>query len=87
MYLMLYSLNIIRLLARMLLGLRLSEMSTVKLLKSIELKFNGQFAIPTFKKIKKFQAIQQFVINDSFAMLENRYTNKMKEKATSFILY
>ena len=65
----------------MLLGLRLSEMSTVKLLKSIELKFNGQFAIATFKKIKKFQAIQQFVINDSFTMLENRYTNKNERES------
>jgi hypothetical protein len=64
----------------MLFGLMLSEMSADKLLKNIESKFNGKFALATFKKIKKFQAIQQFIINDGFAKLENRYTNKQEKE-------
>jgi len=76
MYLIIYSFNILRLLARMLFGLGLSENKTDQLLKNIELKFNGKFESSTFKKIKKFQGIQQHIINDSFANFENRNTNK-----------
>ena len=75
MYIIIYSYHIVRLLARMLFGLTLSEMKADKLLKNIELRFNGKFEPSTFKKIKKFQGIQQYIINDSFAKLENRYTN------------
>lgn len=80
MYLIIYCFNITRLLFRMLLGLKLSELSAEKLLKNIESKLNGQFSVATFKKIIKFQAIQQFIINDSFANLENRYTNKKERE-------
>jgi len=59
----------------MLFGLTLSENKTDKLLKKIEIRFNGKFEPTTFKKIKKFQGIQQFIINDSFANFENRTTN------------
>jgi len=59
----------------MLFGLALSERKTAELLKNIELKFNGKFSPTTFKKIKKFQGIQQYIINDSFAKFENRTTN------------
>jgi len=75
MYFIIYSYHIVRLLARMLFGLTLSENKADKLLKIIELQFNGKFEHTTFKKIKKFQGIQQYIINDSFAKLENRYTN------------
>ncbi len=75
MYFIIYSYHIVRLLARMLFGLTLSENKTDKLLKNIELQFNGKFEPTTFKKIKKFQGIQQFIINDSFANFENRTTN------------
>jgi len=75
MYFIIYSYHIVKLLARMLFGLTLSEMKADVLLKNIELRFNGKFAPTTFKKIKKFQGIQQYIINDSFAKLENRYTN------------
>lgn len=75
MYFIIYSYHIVKLLARMLFGLTLSEMKADKLLKKIEIQFNGKFAPTTFKKIKKFQGIQQYIINDSFAKLENRYTN------------
>jgi hypothetical protein len=64
----------------MLFGVALSERKAVKLLKHIEIKFNGNFAPATFKKIKKFQGIQQYIINDSFAKLENRYTNKLERE-------
>ena len=76
MYLITYFLYMSRLLARMLFARTRAELSADRLLRVIESKLNGQFANATFKKIKKFQAIQQLVINDSFAMLENRYTNK-----------
>jgi hypothetical protein len=59
----------------MLFGLALSERKTAQLLKNIETKFNGNFSPTTFKKIKKFQGIQQFIINDSFANFEDRTTN------------
>ena len=75
MYFIIYSYHIVRLLARMLFGLTLSENKTDKLLKKIEIRFNGKFEPTTFKKIKKFQGIQQFIINDSFANFENRTTN------------
>ena len=75
MYFIIYSYHIVRLLARMLFGLTLSENKADKLLKIIELQFNGKFAPTTFKKIKKFQGIQQYIINDSFAKFENRTTN------------
>ena len=75
MYFIIYSYNILRLLARMLFGLALSERKTAELLKNIESKFNGNFSPTTFKKIKKFQGIQQYIINDSFAKFENRTTN------------
>ena len=75
MYFIIYSYNILGLLARMLFGLALSEIKTAHLLKNIELKFNGKFSPTTFKKIKKFQGIQQYIINDSFANFENRATN------------
>ena len=75
MYFIIYSYHIVRLLARMLFGLTLSENKADKLLKIIELQFNGKFAPTTFKKIKKFQGIQQFIINDSFANFEDRTTN------------
>jgi len=75
MYIIIYSYHIVRLLARMLFGLTLSENKADKLLKKIELQFNGKFEPTTFKKIKKFQGIQQFIINDSFANFENRTTN------------
>ena len=78
MYLIIYCNNILQLLARMLFGLTLSEISTAKLLKKIELKFNGKFQASTYNKIKKFQGIHQYIINDSFAELENRYTNKIE---------
>ena len=75
MYFIIYSYHIVRLLARMLFGLTLSENKADKLLKKIEIQFNGKFAPTTFKKIKKFQGIQQFIINDSFANFEDRTTN------------
>ena len=75
MYFIAYSYNILCLLARMLFGLALSERKTAELLKNIESKFNGTFSPTTFKKIKKFQGIQQYIINDSFAKFENRTTN------------
>ena len=75
MYFIIYSYNILCLLARMLFGLALSERKTAELLKNIESKFNGNFSPTTFKKIKKFQGIQQYIINDSFAKFENRTTN------------
>ena len=75
MYFIIYSYHIVRLLARMLFGLALSENKADKLLKKIELQFNGEFEPSTFKKIKKFQGIQQYIINDSFAKFENRTTN------------
>ena len=75
MYFIIYSYNILCLLARMLFGLALSERKTAELLKNIESKFNGKFSPTTFKKIKKFQGIQQYIINDSFAKFENRTTN------------
>ena len=75
MYFIIYSYNILCLLARMLFGLALSESKTAELLKNIESKFNGNFSPTTFKKIKKFQGIQQYIINDSFAKFENRTTN------------
>jgi len=75
MYFIIYSFNILWLLARMLFGLALSERKTAQLLKNIETKFNGKFSPTTFEKIKKFQGIQQYIINDSFANLENRNTN------------
>ena len=75
MYFIIYSYNILYLLARMLFGLALSERKTAELLKNIESKFNGNFSPTTFKKIKKFQGIQQYIINDSFAKFENRNTN------------
>ena len=75
MYLIIYCYCILRLLARMLFGVVLSERKAVQLLTHIEIKFNGKFEPSTFKKIKKFQGIQQYIINDSFAKLENRYTN------------
>ena len=53
MYIIIYSYHIVRLLARMLFGLTLSENKTDKLLKNIELQFNGKFEPTTFKKIKK----------------------------------
>jgi hypothetical protein len=59
----------------MLFGLTLSENKADKLLKKIELQFNGKFEPTTFKKIKKFQGIQQYIINDSFANFEDRTTN------------
>jgi hypothetical protein len=59
----------------MLFGLALSERKTAQLLINIETKFNGRFSPSTFKKIKKFQGIQQYIINDSFAKFENRTTN------------
>jgi hypothetical protein len=64
----------------MLFGLALSESKTAQLLKNIETKFNGRFSPTTFKKIKKFQGIQQYIINDSFAKLENRYTNTIERE-------
>jgi len=64
----------------MLFGLVLSERKTARLLKNIEIEFNGKFESSTFKKIKKFQGIQQFIINDSFAKLENRYTNTIERE-------
>jgi hypothetical protein len=64
----------------MLFGLALSERKTARLLKNIEIEFNGKFESSTFKKIKKFQGIQQFIINDSFAKLENRYTNTIERE-------
>ena len=75
MYFIIYSYHIVRLLARMLFGLTLSENKADKLLKKIEIQFNGKFAPTTFKKIKKFQGIQQFIINDSFTNFEDRTTN------------
>ena len=75
MYFIAYSYNILCLLARMLFGLAFSERKTAQLLKNIETKFNGRFSPTTFKKIKKFQGIQQYIINDSFAKFENRTTN------------
>ncbi len=75
MYFIIYSYHIVKLLARMLFGLALSEIKADKLLKNIELQFNGKFAPTTFKKIKKFQGVQQLIINDSFANFENRTTN------------
>lgn len=75
MYFIIYGYNILCLLARMLFGLALSERKTAELLKNIESKFNGNFSPTTFKKIKKFQGIQQYIINDSFAKFENRTTN------------
>ncbi len=75
MYFIIYSYHIVRLLARMLFGLTLSENKADKLLKKIELRFNGKFAPTTFKKSKKFQGIQQFIINDSFTNFEDRTTN------------
>ncbi len=75
MYFIIYSYHIVRLLARMLFGLTLSENKADKLLKKIELQFNGKFEPTTFKKIKKFQGIQQYIINDSFANFEDRTTN------------
>ena len=80
MYFIIYSYHIVRLLARMLFGLALSEIKADKLLKNIELQFNGKFEPTTFKKIKKFQGIQQFIINDSFANFENRTTNKKERE-------
>ena len=75
MYFIIYSYHILKLLARMLFGLTLSENKADKLLKKIEIQFNGKFAPTTFKKIKKFQGIQQFIINDSFTNFEDRTTN------------
>lgn len=80
MYLIIYCYCILRLLGRMLFGLVLSERKTARLLKNIEIEFNGKFESSTFKKIKKFQGIQQFIINDSFAKLENRYTNTIERE-------
>ena len=80
MYLIIYCYCILRLLGRILFGLALSERNTARLLKNIETKFNGKFSPTTFKKIKKFQGIQQFIINDSFAKLENRYTNTIERE-------
>lgn len=80
MYLIIYCYCILRLLGRMLFGLALSERKTAQLLKNIEMKFNGKFESSTFKKIKKFQGIQQYIINDSFAKLENRYTNTIERE-------
>jgi len=80
MYLIIYCYYILRLLGRMLFGLALSERKTARLLKNIEIEFNGKFVSSTFKKIKKFQGIQQFIINDSFAKLENRYTNTIERE-------
>jgi hypothetical protein len=64
----------------MLFGVALSERKAARLLKNIQIKFNGKFGSSTFNKIKKFQAIQQYIINDSFAKLENRYTNKVERE-------
>lgn len=75
-----YSYYILGQLARMLFGLSLVEKKGMQFLKKIEYKHNGHFNINTFKKIVKFQSIQQFVINDSFALLENRYTNKQERE-------
>ncbi len=80
MYLNIYCFCILRLLARMLFGLALSEMKAARLLKHIEIKFNGKFKDSTFKKIIKFQGIQQYIINDSFVKLENRCTNKKERE-------
>ena len=84
MYLVRYCYEIVSLLARMLFGIVLSEYKTVKLLKEIESKFKGRFQPATFKKVKKFQGIQQFVINDSFAQLENRFTNKTERENNKY---
>ncbi len=45
MYFIIYSYNILCLLARMLFGLGLSERKTAQLLKNIETKFNGKWSI------------------------------------------
>lgn len=84
MYLVRYCYEIVSLLARMLFGIVLSEYKTVKLLKEIESIFKGRFQPATFKKVKKFQGIQQFVINDSFAQLENRFTNKTERENNKY---
>ena len=75
-----YCYQILGILARMLFGLALSENKTEKLLKNIEARFNGKFEPTTFKKIKKFQGIQQYIINDSFSQLENRYTSEREKE-------
>lgn len=80
MYVIIYCYCILKLLARMLFGIVLSERKAVQLLTHIETKFNGKFEPSTFKKIKRFQGIQQYIINDSFAKLENRYTNKVERE-------
>ncbi|MCX6331087.1 MAG: hypothetical protein NTZ82_00460 [Bacteroidetes bacterium] len=60
----------------------------MQFLKGIEVKFNGKFVNSTFKKIIRFQSLQQLIINDSFLKLEGRFSNEKEKKnnKTYFVL-
>lgn len=88
MYLLKFCYFIIGFISRMIFGLRSTQEKGVQFLKGIEVKFNGKFTNNTFKKIIRFQSLQQLIINDGFLKLEGRFSNENEKNnnKTYFIL-
>jgi len=87
MYFIIYSYNILCLLARMLFGLALSERKTAELLKNIESKFNGNFRQLLLKKLKSFKVFSNIL---SMIVLQNSKTGLLilkKGKTINCISY
>lgn len=87
MYFIIYSYNILGLLARMLFGLALSEIKTAHLLKNIELKFNGKFSPTTFKKLKGFKAFSNILSMIVLLISKTGLLIQKKGKTINFTSY